>query len=32
MNIPKSKLKDYEIEMLKKDPEVQRYIELEEKK
>ncbi len=31
-NIPKSKLKDYEIEMLKKDPEVQRYIELEEKK
>lgn len=31
-NIPKSKLRDYEIEMLKKDPEVQRYIELEEKK
>ena len=31
-NIPNSKIKDYELEMLKKDPEVQRYIELEEKK
>ena len=31
-NVPKSKLQDYEMELLKKDPEVQRYIELEEKK
>lgn len=31
-NIPNSKIKDYELELLKKDPEVQRYIELEEKK